>query len=679
MLDQLLSLAIAAALFPLFIIVPGAVVGALTNVFEFRRRAPVFQLCLSLCLSFGIVPIINYLVVRAGGFVSLWAVYGVLWIVGFVLLIRSSVGELARGILGSRKFLLALAVWFVVCSLSEIDLVFHNEVFLNLNTIDAVAHVAFTDALTRTGVPPTNPFVYPGKPVHLFYYYLWYLVCSLVDQLGGVWVTARAAVQAGVFYIGFGVAAVLTLCVELFGERFLPRKPQSFPAAALLLITGLDVIPWILLYLLKTLFDKGSGAGASIEWWNEQVTAWVGAVLMSPHHPAGIVICFTGLLLVFDLLQAPDSRRRLALFCLLAVTFASGAGVSFYVTFTFGAGLGLWLLLMAMRGKWLPVLLIGVAGAVSIALYLPFAMELKTSANTSSLPLGLTIRAFEPVDYWLPSIFKYLKTPTGSKLIYVLRFIFLPVNYFLELGFFLVSTWLYLRWRRRQNRPFSAEELLLVCLAAASVLICTFLRSTFRWNDLGWRGFLVAQMVFLFWAVPVAQDLFSSRPSEITPGLARKLLWFCLFLGVTGSVWEIAGFRIDTDRPRGEATLGLRDAYKWINHSTPKETIVLFNPNVYLDFFSSLYGYRQVVIAGKAYGTFFAVGDKANPVLDEASAIFAQDESREALRSYCERYHVGAIVVGVADPVWNDRSSWVWSLRPSFETATSRVFLVSSL
>jgi len=62
------------------------------------------------------------------------------------------------------------------------------------------------------------------------------------------------------------------------------------------------------------------------------------------------------------------------------------------------------------------------------------------------MPIFLTVRAFTPVDYWLPSLLHFLKHSPAS--VYALRFVLLPVNYFAELGFFLVAAVLYWRWRR---------------------------------------------------------------------------------------------------------------------------------------------------------------------------------------------------------------------------------------
>ncbi len=682
MLAQLLSFCLAALIFSLFICVPGWVLAFSTDLFGFRQRPIAIRASLALSLSFAICPILVYLAARlTGGFAAVWILFGVVWLIAAVLVIRHGAFAAVWSLLSQKKLLALMAAWFIVCAFSEIDLVSGNRVFLDLNTIDGVAHIAFTDALTRTGVPPNNPFVLPGGPVHLFYYYLWYLMCSLVDQLGGAAVPARAAVQAGTFYIGLGLAAIAAAIANVLDSRIMPGLRASSRAIpiGLLLITGLDLIPWSFLFVIKRLWDMGSGAGSSLEWWNEQVTAWLGGILMSPHHEAGVVICFTGALLLTALIQPLPLGRRILLIAITGVTFASGAGVSFYVTFTFGVGLLFWTVILMLRRDWVAVSSILFVGLVAIVLYMPFGLELRSAANIKAFPLSLTVRSFQPVDYWLPSIFKYLKTAEGAKLIYVLRLLFLPLNYFLELGYFFAATWFYWRWRRALDQKFSREEQLFACAAAGSILVCTFLRSTFRWNDLGYRGFLVAQFVLLFWAIPLTDALFRREGPRLLSRSGRLVAWTCLVIGLAGTVFEVTGFRFNAERPPVVETAGMRDACLWIGRNTPPDTIVLFNPETPINFFSALYLDRQTVMASKSYGTFFAVGDKAELVLNEAAAAFGDRETLGEFRSLCQKYDVGAILVEDADPLWKDRSSWVWRIKPSFETATSRVFLMPAL
>lgn len=683
--DQLLSLCAALFLFPLVLWIPGAVLGYTTDLLGFRTRSVPNQLALGLLFSMATCPIVVYNLMRVTGFIGVWVAYGLLWAASAALAVRhrQSLYKALQSVDSYKPLIAFVIVWFIFGAAFLIDIVLPTGVWRNMNTMDAVAHVAFTDAITRTGVPPVNPFTFPGYPIHLFYYYLWYLMCSIVDQLGGPAVTARAAVQAGTIYLGLAVASLLFMYLQIVGGRLLPLIPRvrTGVALALFTITGLDLIPWLFLYLSKAIFHKGPGAAGSIEWWNEQVTAWLGAIVMSPHHPVGLVICFTGVLLLLWTMDPNLSlRQKLAPTLVASLAFASAAGVSLYVTFAMAVGLLLWAGFAICRGWGQYLAPLVAVGAMALALYIPFALELRAASHETEFPLALTVRAFVPVDYWLPSIVPYLKT--HSVAVYLLRAALLPVNYGIELGFFLVGAVLYWRYRRLLQRSLGPEEVLLTCLGAGSILVCTFLRSAFRWNDLGWRAFLVAQFVLLIWCVPVVQALLdqtNTQGAQLVPRQWRKLLWFCLVIGVAGTVVEMANMRIRSDGPTGPSTLAVRDAYIWVDRHTPRNAILLFNPDIDLEYFSSLYGYRQTVCAGRAYGTYFSAGKDSEEVLQRTTEVFGADQGTQEILSVCRRYQVGVIVVLATDPVWKNQSSWVWHVPPSYENEGARVFLRSDI
>src|SRR5262249_4517303 len=142
---------------------------------------------------------------------------------------------------------------------------------------------------------------------------------------------------------------------------------------------------------------------------------------------------------------------------------------------------------------------------------------------------------------------------------------------------------------------------------------------------------------------------------------------------------EMVNMRIRSEGPRGPQTVATRDAYLWIDHNTPQETVVLFNPDIYIEYFSSLYGYRQVVSVGQAYGPFFAVGPVGEETLHEATAFFSHDEPQSDVRAFCSRFHATAILVQATDPVWSDRNSWVWHMHPSFANDLARVYTARDL
>src|SRR5262249_44838204 len=108
----------------------------------------------------------------------------------------------------------------------------------------------------------------------------------------------------------------------------------------------------------------------------------------------------------------------------------------------------------------------------------------------------LSIRTFLPAEILVRSSY-----PGREWLVQMVNAAFLPVNYLLEFGFFLLIS-LIVFGRYSRVKQLSREQLALVILLGTSVLICTFVRSSvISFNDLGWRGLLLAQFVMILWSV----------------------------------------------------------------------------------------------------------------------------------------------------------------------------------
>ena len=148
----------------------------------------------------------------------------------------------------------------------------------------------------------------------------------------------------------------------------------------------------------------------------------------------------------------------------------------------------------------------------------------------------------------------------------------MPLHYFLELGLFSMVGVVMVRRLRNRERVGLAEFSALA-IALTSVLVCTFLRSSvISNNDLGWRGFLVAQFILLIWAADLWDDGFFAAHAR--QGLVATLLMF----GVAGTVYEVSMIRFyplisdSFDVPRdtwfpadhhlGERTRALRELYR---------------------------------------------------------------------------------------------------------------------
>ena len=53
----------------------------------------------------------------------------------------------------------------------------------------------------------------------------------------------------------------------------------------------------------------------------------------------------------------------------------------------------------------------------------------------------------------------------------------------------------------------------------------------------------------------------------------------------------------------------------------------------------------------------------ASPWPSEIDALYNGATAKQA-RATCQRYGIQYLIARVYDPVWNDKNSWVWTLKP---------------
>src|ERR1051325_2549350 len=184
-----------------------------------------------------------------------------------------------------------------------------------------------------------------------------------------------------------------------------------------------------------------------------------------------------------------------------------------------------------------------------------------------------------------------MQSPSSGKLALV-DSLFLPLNYFLELGFFLVAGWMWWKKRRSSGHPWTRTELALGLMVGTSLLICTFVRSSVIGNnDLGWRGFLIAQFGLVLCAVEVLTD-----PGPALSGMRKGFLAVLVAMGAAGTLYDVAILRLypvladrgmvstvgwmGPDRQIGKRTYALREAYEWAIRETGPAALVQYDPHV---------------------------------------------------------------------------------------------------
>lgn len=680
MLADLRSTLIAACLFPLFVAAPGYALAWWFDLFEFRNRSWEFRAGLAVPLSISICPILVYLAGRFGTMHAVWGVFGFLWLACLAALVRGRARLDAADVFRrNRPILTMLALWVIVALFSLVDLQLGDRLYYSTTALDFSVRTEFIHSVSITGIPPANPFYYPGHATPIRYHYFWLLICSLTEQAAGSWAGPRQAWIAGAIWCGIGLIALVMLYLRVVwrreGDAF---RHHAFIGVALLGVTGLDIIPNLGLWLMRAM-GMQQAVKASVDWWNEQVAGFFSTALWEAHYLCSLICCLTAFLILWEAPAQRGFARRAGYGALAGLALASAVGAAIYVAFVFAVFLMLWGLVAIYKRWWAEIPGLVAAGVVAILLFLPYASELSGPASAGGPPLQFWVRPFSPIDVLFRQVLG------GGWKIDLLNAAMLPLNYFLELGFFLAAAVVWWKARLRTGKSMTRAELAVGAMVATSVVICTFLRSSVIGNnDLGWRGFLIAQFGLLLWSVDVLAG----------GGLRKGLLVALLALGILGTTYDVlmlrffpvmadAGFVATAgwmapDRQFGKRTYAAREAWEWADSVLPRSARIQFNPHPVLqDTYAFLYARRQVVAAdGSCLSGFGGDPSLCPPILAQLERFYPPNHNPApaSLRELCSSLPIDLLAVRDTDAVWSDRQSWVWAERPIFANRYYRLF-----
>jgi hypothetical protein len=676
--DILGTLKACLVLFPLAFS-PGYAVGWALDLFEFRRRRPILRLILALPLTIATCPMLSYLLAR---FLEpgLWVFY--IGVFAACVLLLAKEARRTKMWPFSKYIWVALgvvALWGVTALGSLVDLQIGDKLYPPVVAYDHSVRTAMTVAVARH-IPPDNPF-FANAAVPLRYHYLWLLFCSLPMRV--VHLSARHVVNAGVIWCGVGL-----MCLIALGLKFLVRvqtdiERKTLLAVGLLSVTGLDILPTLYFGLGHHIW------AADMEWWNEvQITSWVGSLLWVPHNVAALIACFVGFLLLRH--QADVKPRRAAGPVIVAgMAFASAAGMSVYVTFTFVVAVALWLLALITRKAWLEVAMFVCAGALALLWAMAYLSSLRGPASGGAF-VEVALRPFPLGLHFAQEIGITLRTQSALT---VANAVLLPINYALELGFFLAVGILRLRQLLSGRVEATTNELAAWTLVATSFLIGTFLRSsTIGSNDLGWRCFLPAQLILLLWGVTIVDDwwfhIVAPRPA-MRPWV-RGTLATLLILGVLGTAYQVFMLRmfpvlldrgaivgpswVDPEPQFGKRTYALRSAYEVLDAQLSSSAVLQSNPSKEDPILHMLYSGHDAAAGGGECGTTFG-GDPGVCALrqQKLAGLFELPDGSN-LDATCREYGIAAVVLEDTDDVWQDPSSWIWRRDPIVANDYVRAF-----
>jgi hypothetical protein len=656
---------LAFSLFSLVAVTPGYALGWLLDLLHFRTRGFPCRLALSVALSIALDPVISYFALRYVSLMAALIVYAALALFACVLFIR----EFAF-IKLNPKILAAVLAWIVLAVLLLTDLQFGTRLYFSLTAFDYAVRTAFTHSIATFGVPALNPFYFPGHPAPLRYHYFWLIQPALLQKVG---LDARIALMGANIWCGIGLISIVSLYLRFFSPSgTLLHAKRTLTSIALLAVTGLDILPSLFILCMTKTFPGGVFP-PSVEWWNDQVDGFLYTMLWESHYLAGLIACLTGFLLLW---QLPQSRRGQWMAAVVAgLAFATAVGAAIYVALVFAAFLLLWMVICVAKKWYADAALLGLSGAVALVASLPFLRSLG-GPGSSSTPLHFTVRRF----YFLEGILKALGWSQPWQIL-AANFITLPINYFLELGFFFAVGVMLWKNFRAQHRPATRCELAAFSMLTTSVIICTFVKSGLvANNDLGWRGFLIAQFILLIGA---ADLLCLTRP--------RRSLIFLLVLGACGTAYDLTLQRfypllsdasvmpyvnwLARDTKLGHRTYSNREAYEWLKVNTTPQTIIQQNPNPAVqDTFYGVYAERQTVVADSNCAVVFG-GDPqlCAPIINGLTALFA-DTTSDTFQPACNALPMNYVVAKDTDIAWKSPTSWVWTRTPVFANDFVRLF-----
>ena len=692
---DILSATAAILLFPLFVFVPGYVLGWVLNLASFRHRTPLLRLLLSLPLSIALTPAPAYLLGRFFSVAAVWVFYGVLWL-AFLWMLRPgnaahpSAGKFPAG--AAKPVAIICAAWMFIAVMSLVDLEIGHKLYFTAVSYDYQVRSGAISGIARANwYPPQNPFFYPGHPAPFRYHYFWFLLASLPDRLARHIAGPRHILIASVFWIGMALMATMALYQRFFHPEGASRiRRRTLFAFVFLTVTGLDILPTLFSVFSHVRLHWGN-IYASIDWWNaDQVTGWLDSTLWVPHHLSSLLACMIGFLVLWDGRPEAGGRPRWQSILAAGVAFASASGLSIYVTFVFAGCLGAWCLTLVYRKRFPQLIELATAGAVAVALGAPFLLDLAgagTASKTGGSLLKFGIRTFQPTHMVLQ-----LAKHATPRWIHIGDFLTLPLNFLFEMGVLFIVLWIQaIRWAR-SRRTWTDADLASAVMLIAAAFICTFVRSNvIENNDLGMRGMLIVQFLAVLWGAGILLDWRSRAASAALPKYAGVALTATLVVGLAGNLYELfmlRSFTILTDNgmnpgfnninpgeEQGARTYAARDVWEWLSAHTPDWIIEQHNPVASGDLAPGLYSNRQMVMLdGSAAIAFGGNPAESKPIQAELFTLFGPESRGINVDGLCQSLGIHYLVARAGDPVWRDPQSWVWMRKPVYANGFARAF-----
>lgn len=672
------------------LVCPGYLAGWFTNLHGFRQRSIVERVFWSLPLSFAISPIATFLIARftsigCAAVTSLTA--ALVWLVVIVAEHAKWRGGGPKPLIGLRPLggvgILLVTAWIALSLISLVDLQSGDRLFSGLQWIDLGTRLNWTQSVLHTGVPPANSLYMYKHAAPMRNYYFWYVICAAVVRSFGV--APRAAIVASCIWSGFGLGAIAGLYIKYFLKLGQRTRRSFILAICLFSATGLDLCAslWRVFIFHRSLpFDP--------EWWSDSpIFSWANTILWSPNHAAALVSGALALLLVWPSVDDPQTRIK-ARTAITACALSSVFGLSTFLALALFMVVLTWVLFdfrsRAMRCEIIPM--ICSSCALSLALLMPLLLQLAQSQSAMHGGHLLTFHVREiisPISLTEGSFVAGLATNHPFAARALADMFLIPLGYTLELGFCLVTIFIYLIPVLRRGVKLNPGQRVLLLISVATLLIMTFVRSgILRLDEFGFRAGVLIQFPTLLLATELLgnRDGAAEAVSRASNGrfrIARFVLCASICIGILGTAVQAFFYRFDLvfvsmKGPEFEASYShgpyvLLRGFRELHAVIPPDSVVQTNPANLNYFKRAAYvaqiGYQTAITGDEPFCGSELGGDPAGcPVMASKLDSLYRSGSAEEARATCADFGIGYLIATVNDDVWKDNGSWAWKLQP---------------
>lgn len=585
-----------------------------------------------------------------------------------------------------------LAIGILTAVLSLVDLQVHHQLFLSLTFFDHGPRISWTESVLRTGIPPDNPFYWYKHQAVMRNYYFWYVLCAVVART--TLIPVQSVLMASCVWSSFTLVSIAGLYLKHFLSPGAQLRKQLVSVFLLLSVSGLDILVHLFNFFVLHLPLPGN----SQAWVVGQINSWYVSLLLTPHHVASLVCCMSAFLFAWMSADAPW-RGRVTAAALIGLALSSAFGLSLYVTFAFFLLMLAWSIWqVTCERRVAPSLLIACGGILAALLLLPYLRELarNPSGIHGAAPFGFAIRQTVPPDRLLASFFfQHLASAHPKAALNLANLVLLLPGITVELGFSLGVLLIYTFPALRSGRQLDPPRRSLVFIAVAAVLLTSTMRSwVISYNDFGIRGALFLQFALLVLGCEVISTLKTvdrkhdqqadSASTGRIPLWLRSTMAFGLILGLISTFYQACVFRFAIPLVEMAHTRAIHNpvagnlshrayisflGYRELDRLIPGDAIVQANPIPQMTFS------QLINIAGIDHQTAITYdrpwcgaelgGDPSGcPAMIAAIPPLFMHASAETARTVCNTYHIDYLVTTTYDAVWDDKTSWVWTLDP---------------